>query len=229
MSIDAVVFDLFGTLVPPFSRPGHRRLTYDMAALLAVPDAAFDSAWTGAYPERGTGAASPADQIVKICEELGGSRPDEPTVRAVMELRFAFFRRTLVPRSGVVAVLEALRSRGRKLGVVSDCSGEAPSVWRDTSLAPLVDAAAFSCEVGCHKPDPKIYRVATDSLDVRGDQCLYVGDGGSRELSGARDVGMQAVLLRVPEEQDAEAYLLDEREVWPGPTISSLDEVLALC
>lgn len=225
MSIDAIVFDLFGTLVPPFSRPGHHQLTREMAALLGVPDEAFDSAWSAAYPERGVGAASSADQIISICKELGGSVPDESTVKAAMDLRLAFFRRTLVPRRGVVGVLETLRSRSRKLGVVSDCSGEAPSVWPETKMACLVDTAVFSCEAGCHKPDPEIYRTAMGSLGVPADRCLYVGDGGSRELSGARDVGMTAILLKVAEEQDADTYLIDDREEW-GTTISSLEDVI---
>lgn len=228
MSFDGVVFDLFGTLVPPFSRSGHRQLTSDMAATLGLPGEEFDRAWSAAYPERGVGAASPADQIMRICMDFGRPAPDQSTVRACMDLRLAFFRRTLVPRRGVVDVLEAFRSHGCRLGVVSDCSSEAPAVWPETRLAHLFDAAVFSCEVGCHKPDPRIYRVSTDALGVSSDRCLYVGDGGSRELSGACNVGMGAVLLRVAEEQDADSYLIDEREAWPGPTVSSLEELLAL-
>jgi putative hydrolase of the HAD superfamily len=145
-----------------------------------------------------------------------------------MNLRIAFFRRTLQPRRETVGVLQALRARGLKLGLVSDCSCEAPLVWPTTRLAPLIDVAVFSCEVGCHKPNPKIYRAATEPLAVPARRCLYVGDGGSQELSGAQQVGMNAVLLRVPEEQDAHAYLLDQREDWPGPAVSSLREILTL-
>jgi len=228
MSIAAVVFDLFGTLVPPFSRSAYLRCTSEMAALLSVPHVAFDSAWIAAYPERGIGAARPADQIIGICRELGRPPPDEQTVTAAMDLRHAFFRRTIVPRRGVVEVLEALRLSACKLGLVSNCSSEAPGVWPDTSLARFFDAAVFSCEARCHKPDPKIYRDVMDSLDVPPYRCLYVGDGGSRELTGARAVGMKPMLLKVPEEQDAVTYLLDEREAWQGRTISSLDEILPL-
>lgn len=33
-------------------------------------------------------------------------------------------------------------------------------------------------------------------LGVDADECLYVGDGGSKELYGARDSGMKAVQAR---------------------------------
>ena len=42
--------------------------------------------------------------------------------------------------------------------------------------APLLDAHVFSVEVGMCKPDPGIYAEACRRLDVRPDECLYVGD-----------------------------------------------------
>jgi putative hydrolase of the HAD superfamily len=228
MKIGAVVFDLFGTLVPPFSLPGHRALVSSMATLLSVPVDVFEEAWGAAYPERGTGAATPAEQMVEISRCFGQVELQEAIVADAMDLRVAFFRRTLQPRRDSVEVLRALRERALKLGVVSDCSCEAPLVWPTTQLASLIDVAVFSCEIGCRKPDPKIYRAATEALEVPPSRCLYVGDGGSQELSGAEQAGMNPVLLRVPEEQDADAYLLDEREKWSGPVVASLRELFPL-
>src|SRR5712691_7387267 len=110
MNCDAVVFDLFGTLVPPFSLPDHSALVREMAALLNVPAESFGESWTSAYPERGIGAASPSDQIHAICRQLGHEDVPHSVVAQAMELRVAFFRRTLVPRPGAVEVLRRLRA-----------------------------------------------------------------------------------------------------------------------
>jgi putative hydrolase of the HAD superfamily len=58
----------------------------------------------------------------------------------------------------------------------------------------LFDVTVFSCDAGILKPDPRIYRLATDGLGLPPEQCLYVGDGGHRELRGAREAGLATAL-----------------------------------
>jgi putative hydrolase of the HAD superfamily len=57
--------------------------------------------------------------------------------------------------------------------------------------------------------------------------CLFVGDGGSRELSGATAVGMEAVLIRTPEDRGDDAFRRDAEE-WDGTRVAALQEVLEL-
>ncbi len=90
-------------------------------------------------------------------------------------------------------------------------------------MAHLVDVAILSCEVGLWKPDPRIYQMVCDRLAVLPDECLYVGDGGSMELTGALAVGMDAVLIRAPYDT-----VNGDREEWQGTRISSLNEVVSL-
>jgi putative hydrolase of the HAD superfamily len=91
-------------------------------------------------------------------------------------------------------------------------------------LASLVDVAVFSCLVGVTKPDPYIYQIATEKLDVQPQRCLYVADGMSQELVTASNLGMHAVQIFVPGEDEYDLY----REEWHGPVISSLREILTL-
>ena len=53
------------------------------------------------------------------------------------------------------------------------------------------DEAIISYEQGIRKPDPEIYQCMIERLNLKPDECLYVGDGGSRELYGAKEVGMR--------------------------------------
>jgi len=85
----------------------------------------------------------------------------------------------------------------------------------------------FSPEMGVRKPHARMYRAARDGLGVSALECLYVGDGGSRELTGAVLAGMHPVLIRVPEEEAQGMYRVDE-DHWQGATISSLSQVLDL-
>ena len=100
------------------------------------------------------------------------------------------FREHCSPRSTVLDTLAKLQSTGVKTGLISDCGSEVPDIWPGLALAPLMDATVFSCCVGVTKPDPSMYRLACERLGVDASRCLYVGDGGSRELTGARAMGM---------------------------------------
>ena len=91
----------------------------------------------------------------------------------------------------------------------------------------VFDEAVFSCDVGLNKPDPRFYEITCQRLGVRPEECLYIGDGSSHELTGAASVGMHPVLIRVPYEDTPDALRIREEE-WDGPRISSLTEVLTL-
>lgn len=43
------------------------------------------------------------------------------------------------------------------------------------------------------KPDEEIFRRCIEELSVKAEQCVYVGDGGSKELEAAGKLGMKAV------------------------------------
>lgn len=53
--------------------------------------------------------------------------------------------------------------------------------------------------VGLLKPDERIYELAMQHLNVLPKECLYVGDGGSQELYGAKSVGMKTVFTEALE------------------------------
>jgi putative hydrolase of the HAD superfamily len=128
-------------------------------------------------------------------------------------------------RADAVGTLGRLRARGLGVGVVSDCTHELPACWPTLPVAPLVDATVFSVEVGERKPHPELYLSACRRLGVAPADVLYVGDGGSNELTGARAVGMTAVRLVAADAATALVY--DPEEGWNGPVVDGLAAVLA--
>jgi len=136
------------------------------------------------------------------------------------------YRRWFVPRPGAQEVLADLRGAGYPLALVSMCAPDTPGMWRSSPLAGSVDVEVFSSEVALRKPDAEIYLRACEGLGVQGSECLYVGDGSYRELSGAAAVGMRAVLIRDPDE--SAEMLRPDAEDWHGETVASLLEVTGL-
>ena len=223
----AVVFDLFGTLVPEFPLVDWERMHEGMATALGVEVDAFRAEWNATMFERQTGRLGDMEANVRaICARLG-AEPSAERLGAAMEARAEIYRGNFRPQPGAVETLGWLREHGYATALVSMCAPDAPALWRASAMGDLIDVLVFSSEVGMRKPDAEIYLHAADRLDVDPSSCLYVGDGSYRELSGAAAVGMHPVLIRDPSER-AGAIHRPHAEDWRGPAIDSLAEIPAL-
>lgn len=227
MKYQAIVFDLFGTLVDNFSLREHEAVLRQMAAVLSVPPEGFARMWGETFNKRATGAfRNTKDNTEYICQRLE-VRPKDECLKLAVKIRVDFTRRSLKPRDDALETLTQLIQEGYIIGLISDCSSEVPLLWTDTPFAPLIHAVVFSCTVRLMKPDARIYRLACEQLGVKPQECLYVGDGSSHELTGASRVGMHAVLIRVPYEDTSDAHRINAEE-WNGPTVSAVREVVGL-
>ena len=227
MKYAAVIFDLFGTLVDSFSLQEHEGTLRRMASVLSAPPDDFVRLWFDTFNQRMKGIIpSPADNVEHICRTLG-IRPPDTQIKLAAQIRSDMTTRGMTPRADAIEVLSYLKSEGYKTGLITNCSAEVPTIWKDTPFSPLFDVAVFSCSTGLMKPEPGIYQLAIEQLAVEPETCLYVGDGSNRELTGAAQIGMHPVLLRTPDNSDS--YQIDaEVTAWDGPTISSLKDVLTL-
>lgn len=217
----AVLFDFFGTLTQAVQRgPAHaqiaRSLGCDPAAFTRVLDRTFYLRSQGRF---GSAAAT----LRWVCAQLGVHPTDEQLRQATLA-RVTALRADTRLRPDAVTSLQALRRRGVSLAVVSDCGYELPAFLPELSIHPLLDASVFSVHVGECKPHPAMYLNACDKLDVAPAQCLYVGDGGSGELSGAAEVGMTVLRMAAPDLAHHLAFRTDQR--WHGPTVRSLTQVV---
>jgi putative hydrolase of the HAD superfamily len=225
MKYKAVVFDLFGTLVDNFTSSDYERMLVKISTILKAPQADFGRLWKLSFNDRVTGVhTNQRESFIQICRELK-IKVSAQQIESAFLARMEFARRTTIPRKGAVEVLTALRKDGYKIGLISDCTGEIPVVWDETPFANLFDVKIFSCVVKIKKPDPRIYRMATDQLRVKPEECLYVGDGSSNELTGALKMGMHPVCIRDPKDLDEERFM-EREDDWTGGKISYLKEVL---
>jgi putative hydrolase of the HAD superfamily len=212
----AVIFDLWATLVP-WDQEQANRFYDSMAAAVGIEPERFREAWLTGRKSREIGPI--ADHLRELFHGLGAA----PDLDQILAMRREWTMRSLQPRPDALETLAELRRRGHRLGLISVCSQDVPHVWDQTPLAGTLDELVFSCDVGVSKPDPRIYEIACERLEVEPADCLFVGDGANNELPGAERVGMAAVQLRAPGEP-----LTPEGEAWTGPSIQHLREVLDL-
>jgi putative hydrolase of the HAD superfamily len=191
----AVLFDLFHTLVcvPSPASLGER----SVAEILGVPS----TEWLHHFYEadthgRALGRVVDAVDAMRLVAHSIDPTVPEHRIRDAVAMRQRCFELGLVEvEPPILDALDRLRAAGIRTGLVSDAAADDVESWDRSPLAARLDVTVFSYQVGVRKPAARIYRLALDALGTSPDEALFVGDGGSNEHSGARDLGMRTVLV----------------------------------
>ncbi|MEV1329158.1 HAD family hydrolase [Micromonospora costi] len=219
----AVLFDFFGTLTRSVQRGEAHHGT---ARLLGCTNETLAAVLDRTFYERATGRLGNAEATLRWVCAQAGVHPSDRAVQAAVASRHLAVRADTRLRPDAVSTLAVLRQRGLRTGVISDCTHELPAFLPDLAIAPLLDVRVFSVQVGRCKPDPAVYLAACRRLELPPEACLFVGDGGSQELTGAERAGMAAARLAAPDL--AEHMVFNADLGWSGPVLGSLREVLDL-
>lgn len=227
MKYKAVIFDLFGTLVDE-DGDRYEQMLKDVASLWGIPFETFRQLWRASGVERNMGGfQTMEEQLAYVCAALDIA-PGPEMLGEAADRYVDARRKTLEPRAGVVETLQQIQAKGLVRGLLSNCSFVDRDLWSGCEIAPHIDVPVLSAEVRFMKPDQRIFQLACTKLNLLPEECLFVGDGGSNELTAAKAFGMQSVLIRVPYDDVPAGSEVGEGEFWTGPRISSIPEVLGL-
>ena len=91
-----------------------------------------------------------------------------------------------------------LRARGYRVAVVSNSDGTVSESLEAAGFGGLFELVIDSTNVGISKPDPGIFRIALDALEVAARDAWYVGDSPYHDIGGARAAGLAAAVLIDP-------------------------------
>lgn len=190
-SRQAVIFDLFHTLTAIERDWGP--FTYE---ILGVSHEAWNEQLLLHSPDRLEGRLTDPSEIVRTMARAINPAISNETIAKAVKSRAARFRKAVVEIPGSTQqVLVSLKQRGKKIALISNADGSEIAGWEDSPIAPLFDEVIFSCQVGSQKPKPEIYEICLRRLELPADACVFVGDGGSGELEGARSVGLTTVMI----------------------------------
>jgi putative hydrolase of the HAD superfamily len=118
---------------------------------------------------------------------------DDPRLADAAFAVFLDARQRVVPFDDVAPVLERWAARYRLVAVTN---GNA-DVGR-TPLGRWFAGAVSAHELGCAKPDPRMFAAACALAGARPDEVLHVGDDPELDVLGARAAGLHAAWLRRP-------------------------------
>lgn len=148
-----------------------------------------------------------------ICEELAN------------QWECTYFHRELRP--GVKEMLEQLKARGYRMGVISNNASlyQVFHVLDAHGIRAYMEDVAVSSITGYRKPHPEIFRISMHQMQERPENCVYVGDTLSRDIIGPKTFGFaKAVLIRsfLTAQKDAGV----PTHICPDATIERMEELV---
>lgn len=192
MRTKAVFFDMYETLITHYRSPLYFGAEMAKDAGISVND--FFRLWRDPIidHDRTIGKITLEELLCRILKE--NNRYDETLVNELVSKRTAVkeecFRHL---HDEIIPLLTKLKKRNIRIVLVSNCYLEEAKVIRESLLFPFFDRVCLSCEEGIAKPDKEIFLKAVHEFSLKPEECLYVGDGGSRELETAAELGMNPV------------------------------------
>lgn len=207
MPTRAVFFDVGNTLLAPhpsvsevcrqvLAEAGH---VHDLSAidrLMPLVDAYYedryradDTFWTN---EEETSAVWVGMYSV-MCRELGLHTDAATLARRVYDEFGHVYRWRLY--DDVLPAFERLTSRGIGIGIISNWDGRLVGLLTGLGVGRYTDTIISSADVNLRKPDPRIFELACDRLNVLPRDAAHVGDHLYADIVGAQAAGMRAVLI----------------------------------
>jgi HAD superfamily hydrolase (TIGR01549 family) len=95
----------------------------------------------------------------------------------------------------VLPTLKELKP-GTKVGLISNAQPHGILWYLDkTGIVTYFDEVIISGAVGLQKPNPRIFRLAAESICSPPEECMMVGDSPSADAAGSQAVGMTGVVV----------------------------------
>lgn len=188
--IKAVIFDMYETLITLWYDNPY--MGKEMSAEAGIEESVFREIWDPSEHDRSLGIRS-FDDVIKEILEVNGKYSEELWKTLVAKRKASKVESFKHLHPDVVPMLKALKEQGVKIGLITNCFLEEEEAIEGSVLFPYFDAVCMSCVERLKKPDPVIFQLCLDRLGLTADECLYCGDGGSRELETALEIGMHPV------------------------------------
>lgn len=187
----AIVFDFGGVLITPITNQIGDVAGWHGVSMLAMLDvlmgprdaSTHDHPWHRA--ERGElPTAAMQDAVVPWAEAAGISlRGDEYDRLLRGDFRI---------HDDVVERVDALRREGYATGLLTNSFVEFRPILESRIDFGLFDVVVDSSEVGCRKPEPRIYELTTERMGVPAEQIIYLDDFLAN-IEGAQRAGWSTV------------------------------------
>jgi putative hydrolase of the HAD superfamily len=192
---NAVIFDVGGVLV---DNPWPGMLNH-YTTHLNVDKEHFQSAYDEVVEEWQMGEIHEKAFWEKMCSKLKVALPTSE------DLWREGFKKTYKEKDEVFALIEKLKSKGYKIGLLSNTETTVMEFLIERQYKHF-DVFVYSCGVGMAKPNRDIYEHTLEKMGIKAEEAIFIDDK-QENIEGANAVGMKGVLFESP--QQLEKILLE--------------------
>ncbi len=97
-------------------------------------------------------------------------------------------------------VLTELKKRGYKLGIITNTvtsrKEHVRAALKRIEVKKYFDVIVTSVDMGCNKPNERIFSVALKALGVKPEESVMVGNRISTDILGGNQIGMKTILYK---------------------------------
>ncbi|WP_160688064.1 HAD family hydrolase [Clostridium sp. C2-6-12] len=191
-NIEVVFFDLFFTLITPKYNNGRNENNVLEISKEQWEECAEDN---DLYLERAIGKEKNPQKIIEKIIEKSEIKASNKQIKEILELRKDRFQKSLTDVDyKILEVLLDIKKSGKRLCLISNADVIDVMYWNQSPLSNLFDDAVFSYKVGYVKPQSEIYQIGLGKMNTIPEKSVFIGDGGSDELRGAKRLGMKTIL-----------------------------------
>ena len=196
MNVRGILFDAGGTLFGPIGGRWNPRFDFEEVLTRYHPDlskSGFAEAFAAGNRFLTQASSTPSRDGYHrvVLSELG---IHEPALTLLADLSRPLPVPGVEVFPEVVQCLTELRARSIRTAVVSDNWAALEQLLEQLGLLQYFDALVISEVMGCRKPDPRMYRTASDRLGLTPPECLFIDDDADFVLA-AINLGYQAVAI----------------------------------
>lgn len=201
--IKAVMFDLDGTLLD--REESVRRFIHDQYArlkerLTGIEERDYVTRFIELDNHGYRWKDAVYDQLIQEFEISGITR------RELLDDYVNEFQHFCVAFANLDPMLNALKTRGLRLGIITNGFGEFQMISiRGLGIRDYFDCILISEWEGMKKPNPELFHRALEALGVTPDTAMFVGDHALHDIQAAKRVGMRTVWKRNDRWAESEA------------------------
>src|SRR5579884_906195 len=211
----AICYDALVTVLPDHQWP-------DRSTCSRAMRAAEEAHWQRVVKEQWSG---PPSGVIRDGMRRLGRSADEQECRLALDSYARAIEGWIIPFPDAHQTLSLLRSRGYRLGLLSNTWWAAE--WHHAALAPhglvpLLDEMVYTSDLPHSKPHPSVFLEVANRLGVDARECVMVGDRMIDDIGGALGAGMAAIWIENDRPWPQPAHIV------PTASIKELAELPAL-
>jgi 2-haloalkanoic acid dehalogenase type II len=138
-----------------------------------------------------------ANVLRDLLKDFGFSNVSSELLGPALKRLYAVSQSHWKREDDTIDTLDSLRDRGYQLALISNASDDVDvqTLVDNAEIRLFFDTVMSSAKAGIRKPNPLIFHMVLDQIDIRPEEAVMVGDTLGADILGARNAGIFSIWI----------------------------------